>query len=364
MENGNKKEKVITRMAAYDWLKVMGTLMVVIGHYYAMFPNGSQLPLWSSGTFQTLAANGGYAIIFFFAVSEYMLMKHYYDRSGEESFSRYITPKIQRLWPLHFSTMLFCFILQQIRVANGLDFYVYQANSITDVIVGTFFGGHFVTPELSLNGPAWTMSVTFFCYIIFWIIMKYDNIINHNIVFVAAAIFNSYDLYMVLSGRGSGFPYIIDSMQYSAAFFVGCLVFEVSRLADNDIHLRKRLNKISMVVIAFFVAVFVCPAQLILFGADGYTFLGIYIIVPLMLWWFRGDRINHLLNKIPLRPGKLYFPIYLLHFPMMLLIETLNQMEVIHVNYASMKVFGIYMIVLLICAKLVAMGSDKVRVWR
>ncbi|MFR5452569.1 MAG: hypothetical protein ACLTIG_15195 [Roseburia hominis] len=42
---------------------------------------------------------------------------------------------------LHFSTMLFCFILQQIRVANGLDFYVYQANSITDVIVGTFFGG-------------------------------------------------------------------------------------------------------------------------------------------------------------------------------------------------------------------------------
>lgn len=67
-------------------------------------------------------------------------MKHYYDRSGEESFSRYITPKIQRLWPLHFSTMLFCFILQQIRVANGLDFYVYQANSITDVIVGTFSG--------------------------------------------------------------------------------------------------------------------------------------------------------------------------------------------------------------------------------
>jgi len=108
MENGNKKEKVITRMAAYDWLKVMGTLMVVIGHYYAMFPNGSQLPLWSSGTFQALAANGGYAIIFFFAVSGYMLMKHYYDRSGEESFSRYITPKIQRLWPLHFSTMLFC----------------------------------------------------------------------------------------------------------------------------------------------------------------------------------------------------------------------------------------------------------------
>ena len=45
-------------------------------------------------------------------------------------------------------------------------------------------------------------------------------------------------------------------------------------------------------------------------------------------------------------------------------LETLNQMEVIHVNYASMKVFGIYMIVLLICAKLVAMGSDKVRVWR
>lgn len=87
MENGNKKEKVITRMAAYDWLKVMGTLMVVIRHYYAMFPNGSQLPLWSSGIFQALAANGGYAIIFFFAVSGYMLMKHYYDRSGEESFS-------------------------------------------------------------------------------------------------------------------------------------------------------------------------------------------------------------------------------------------------------------------------------------
>ena len=87
------------------------------------------------------------------------------------------------------------------------------------------FSGAFCKPELSLNGPAWTMSVTFFCYIIFWIIMKYDNIINHNIVFVAAAIFNSYDLYMVLSGRGSGFPYIIDSMQYSAAFFVGCLVF-------------------------------------------------------------------------------------------------------------------------------------------
>lgn len=75
MENGNKKEKVITRMAAYDWLKVMGTLMVVIGHYYAMFPNGSQLPLWSSGTFQALAANGGYAIIFSFAVSGYMFIE-------------------------------------------------------------------------------------------------------------------------------------------------------------------------------------------------------------------------------------------------------------------------------------------------
>ena len=48
MENGNKKEKVITRMAAYDWLKVMGTLMVVIGHYYAMFPNGRSLRRFGS----------------------------------------------------------------------------------------------------------------------------------------------------------------------------------------------------------------------------------------------------------------------------------------------------------------------------
>lgn len=49
---------------------------------------------------------------------------------------------------------------------------------------------------------------------------------------------------------------------------------------------------------------------------------------------------------------------------MMLLIETLNQMEMIHVNYASTRVFVIYIIVLLLCAKLVSIVSDKIQILR
>lgn len=364
MENAVEKEKLIMpmRKVAYDWLKLIGALLVVVGHYYAMLPAGDEMLLWrKNGLCQKVVMNGGYAIILFFAISGYMLMEHH-CKNGEMTFHEYITPKILRLWPLHFITMLFCFVVQQIRIAKGLDFFCYQANSITDLIVGSFFGGHLVTPELSLNGPSWTMSVTFFCYIVFYVSTKYDKTIKRNAVFLAAAIFNSYDLYMVLSGRNSGVPYIIDSVQYSAAFFVGCLIYEVCRMADNNRNIKRLLDRGSVLVISFFTVLFIFSAEMKIWGSDGYTFFNIYVIAPLLLYWCRNNKINRILQKIPVTPGKLYFPIYLLHFPIMLLAETVSQIKNQSINWASISVFVIYMLILISCSKIVSILLNKIKI--
>ncbi len=189
IDAGNRRAQ---RIESYDWLKFFGALAIVIGHYAAMFPNGNQVSVFQNGLLGIIARHGGAAVALFLQISGYTTMSSFYNKKTVGGIKSYLLPKILRLWPLHFCTMLFCFAVQQIRIACGMEYYIYQANSLTDVIINSFFGGHFVSPELSLNGPAWTMSVTFFCYIAFWVIMKLDHKVNHNYVFAALTIFFTY----------------------------------------------------------------------------------------------------------------------------------------------------------------------------
>ena len=356
--NGNRQ-----RIESFDWLKFFGALAIVIGHYSALFPNGNQVPILQDGLLGIIARYGGGAVALFLQISGYTTMSNYYSQIGQRGIKSYLLPKILRLWPLHFSTMLFCFVLQQIRLVCGMEYYIYQANSLTDVIVGSFFGGHLVTPELSLNGPAWTMSVTFFCYIAFWVVMKLDDKVNHNYVFAGLAIFFTYDLYMVLSGLGSGFPYIVDSVQYAASFFIGCLMFEIYRKASDNMKLKNTLDKVCVCIILGLILLFLFNNEKMkLFGVDGFEIFCIYILVPLLMYLFGGVKINAFFAKIPPKfriASKLFFPIYLIHFPLMLLIRTLEEMKIIYVDYSTLSFFVAWLVIVLVSAGIVAFLQKK-----
>ena len=358
IDDGNRRAQ---RIESYDWLKLFGALAIVIGHYAAMFPNGNQVSVFQNGFLGIIARHGGAAVALFLQISGYTTMSNFYNKKTG-GIKSYLLPKILRLWPLHFCTMLFCFVVQQIRIACGMEYYIYQANSLTDVIINSFFGGHFVTPELSLNGPAWTMSVTFFCYIAFWVIMKLDHKVNHNYVFAALTIFFTYDLYMVLSGLNSGFPYIVDSVQYAAAFFIGCLLFEICRKTSEDVRLKNILDKVCIGILIGMAVLFLNYDKIKLFGIDGFEIFYIYILSPLLILLFRGDKINAFLGKIPPKfriARELFFPIYLIHFPLMLLFRTLEEMNIISINYASVSFLVIWLVVIIISAGIVAFLERK-----
>ena len=208
-----KKIKLPARLYSLDALRGLAALAVIFWHWQHFFCIGPTLsstfriteqPLFS--IFFLLYQNGDRAVDIFFSLSGFIFF-WLYSRAisrGEISATDFFIRRFARLYPLHFLTLLFVALEQFVYWKMNQNFFVYQRNDLFNFILNLFLISSIgLEKGASFNEPAWSISVEFFLYIVFFMICKSNKTSTKFIIILSLLGFILSAFYSPL-GRGIG----------------------------------------------------------------------------------------------------------------------------------------------------------------
>src|SRR5690348_14370140 len=163
-----------------DILRGLASFSIVIWHYQHFFtlstggPKNFQrmsLPLYD--ILWPFYEKGYLAVDVFFGVSGlvfyYLYSEAIYNRSV--SWRKFWWLRFSRLYPLHFTTLLYVAALQPVVKTQLGNYFVYQANTAQQFVLNLFFVQHWIPgSKFSFNGPTWSVSVEILLYAVFFLI--------------------------------------------------------------------------------------------------------------------------------------------------------------------------------------------------
>ena len=164
---------------------------------------------WGSegGFFTQIARQGSLGVIIFFVLSGYILSFVYAEkfRSKQIGYFRFLQARFARIYPLHFSMLLFLLALTVfglVKMPAKNNFYSFLLN------LGLLQSWGFINP-ITWNEPAWSISTEFFAYLLFpFLILKVYRksetvLLFSAVVAVSWIFFNPY-FHMLRSFEGFG----------------------------------------------------------------------------------------------------------------------------------------------------------------
>lgn len=172
------------RIAYLDALRGLAALTVAAFFHYQHFSSMAQpggpapesAPLYHLPGFELAYRYGGFAVDFFFILSGIVFSHVYAEAIGSDrtAWKRFWALRVARLCPIHVATLLAAGGL--IWIFHGLTqrFPIYAANGLTDFLLSlTFLQGGILDRHLTFNGPAWSLSVEVFLYLVFFVVARY-----------------------------------------------------------------------------------------------------------------------------------------------------------------------------------------------
>lgn len=217
------------KIVALESVRGIAAMLVVIHH----------MPAWYTGFYDIRFIRNCYLLVdLFFVLSGFVIYTAYGDRIrswGE--LARFQFLRLGRLYPVH---------LLYLAVFVGFEFAKYFAQNNYGVtmpntapfkesggtaLIEQIFLAQAIGPTgnaLTFNGPAWSISVEFYTYLIFGLIVLFAHRIKHVIFFVLTAI--CVALLFNKTTFGS-----TDLLRCLAGFFLGCLVAAKGRNVDSRI---------------------------------------------------------------------------------------------------------------------------------
>lgn len=202
------------RIEALTFLRFVAAIIVIFFHF------GKNTEIVKYAKFFVLA--GPMMVTFFFVLSGFVLMVAHYNKN-KETLKNYYVARIARIIPVY---MLALFL-------SSYLFYNQGNNNITAFLLSvTFLQSWFPPYPISLNGPAWSLSVEVFFYLIFPFILfviKRSCISCKNFVILTLLFyFFTQAILLILSIKFySGFPSISHDLifyfplSHCCSFFLG-----------------------------------------------------------------------------------------------------------------------------------------------
>ena len=293
-----------------DFSRTIAALAVLALHYDRFIidadwggarPGGPYLP-----PLQTLLhpvyTHGEYAVPFFWVISGFIFSFVYQARAV--SFRAFSARRFARLYPLHFATLLIVAGLQLLLFLQISTTLFIPNNDLYHFLLNVFFASSWGFEDgLSFNGPIWSVSVEILVYVVFWI-------------FIACVPFRligalTMTLAFALMARHAMLPLIA---LCGTMFFFGASVFFASQLLTTRGFLWASLGSAALAaLLLIFVPAVAASGTLSL----ALTF-GPVIAILAALDQVVGDRFR--LVDIAAGIGDLSFSIYLLHFPLILVL--------------------------------------------
>jgi len=339
------------RFYELDILRGVAAILVVMFHYkhfmlisdakgfdYDHMPLGIVLmPVFSYGK---------YFVELFFAISGYVFFWLYADavRERKTSPAGFFIARFSRLYPLYFITLIAAAVLQAVyhRLYGGS--FIYTDNTPVNFLLNLIMVQQWMPKAvLSFNGPAWSLSVEVFLYGLFFVLCY----ARRNTIPILSAL-----VLVFIACRVSRMDMAGDFSRGMPSFFQGALVFYLVQALRKPEHeaLGRRIATGLMTGLPIVWGVSYVRGwrelpTVVDYSLAGYVFgvpAFLYVVVPLTLLLFglMRDRWKaSVFSRASLHRwswiGDISYSIYLLHFPLQLLI----MLVLAHWPYAARAAF-------------------------
>ena len=320
------------RLYSLDVSRGLAALAVVLWHW-------QHFALDNSTTFQTFDSTsqpfypvlklfydrGNWAVEYFFLLSGFIFFWLYFSSIAERktSFGSFWIQRVSRLYPLHFITLVVVALLQAAYVSHNGSSFVYPYNDVYHFVLNLGFISQWsLSTDLSLsegfsfNGPAWTVSLEIFLYLIFFAV-AYSRI---GILFSCLGI--ATISFIVLQQTHGTYNSIFLG---TAFFFLGGVVFQTTAFISTKSRKLRTTVYIASILLWILVVVnhhfYDFESALI-----NHTSLGVFLVKVLTLTLSPLTVCSLTLFEIQypgfLKPvawiGDITYSCYLLHFPLQL----------------------------------------------
>lgn len=323
-----------------DSLRGLSAIGVVFFWHYQhfIFPNARIITNYPfSSIFPWFYAYGWILVDLFFVLSGFVLCHTYKEKIKNNliNFKQYILNRLSRLYPLTILTTLIVLIIQKIRVEHGLEYFIYPFNDSFHFVTNFLLLQGIVSKDWSFNGPSWTVSIEMLLYILFFFSTKF--IYKNRYVFYIGMILLGFFLQI--------FPDVFVRFSFISrgliGFFVGCFAYEIYNYTIN-VNTKKILLTNILKIFCLIITIFTI-VQTFFIPTTSYVMTTLFVtgFFPAIILLSLNSKIIHLIfdRKIFHCLGTLSFSIYMIHFPLQLLIVTINSIYNLHINFESYYFF-------------------------
>jgi peptidoglycan/LPS O-acetylase OafA/YrhL len=248
-------------------------------------------------------------------------------------------------------------LFQIFRQANGLASFPadYSYNPILFLFNIPLLQNGWITTRFSYNGPAWSVSIEIMMYLLFFAIF-YSTKNNKNYLIYSLLLIC---LGIIITFSGRNIPFLNRQVARGLmGFFLGCITGEVYDYCDNNTKIGDIFIGIcilSIILLTIFPVIF--GYGILRNWALIYTFVFFPAIIIIVL---KFGFISRILSVKPLLYlGELSYSIYLLHYPIQLIVKTLDEYFNLSINYSSNLFFSGFSIIVIIVSHFIHYYFEK-----
>lgn len=321
------KDKEPAHLHSLDIARGIAAFAVILYHWNTLFLVGSKFPEAYRPERQPAYAflrvfyeHGHAAVSLFFSLSGLIFFRFFARRvaSGSLRLGDFFVHRVSRLYPLHLATLLIVAAGQAVYHARLGEFFGIASNTPQDFVLNLFMLSSIShSTGLSFNGPSWTVSVEMLLYAIFFL---YCSLTRLRMASMAVLAFVGF---VFLGPLRSALGSAVGSF-----FLGGCLSVAYEYVTRSANRSRYSLVAILIAVILW-IAAWAIPSGTfgnmdIVSPPGGGPDLATVMLFPLTILALtlaeheRPDPFRRLANAT--RLGPLSYSVYLLHFPLQLVV--------------------------------------------
>lgn len=258
---------------------------------------------------------------FFFVLSGFVLT-YGFAYKQDLNFKKYITARFFRIYPLHVFTLAAMIILEFgkfIAEKHGVNFQIHSftiTKDVSEILPNLLLvqAWTHLTQNDSFNGPAWSISIEFYTYILFF----FTLMLSWKYRLISWFIISALAFLLIINDT----PYIPSTVARGlSCFFLGALSYVFIRRVQNQLTSKKLNSAFIFLEIAIPILIYTLITSSL---AHKNIILSILFAICISTFSFQRGLISKILATTPFTfTGKLSYSIYMTHAAILLVITSL-----------------------------------------
>jgi peptidoglycan/LPS O-acetylase OafA/YrhL len=289
-----------TRIEELDGIRGIAAFLIVIYH----------IPIWNSAYNLTFIRNFYLMVNIFFVLSGFLIYKTYSNKlKNIKEFSRFLFLRFGRLYPLHIFFLTVFVVIEIIKYFAQNNFGIislnsqpFRENNITALFQNIFLVQAIgpTNNAITFNLPSWTVSVEFYTYFLFALIVLYLKKFK---IFLFFGFFIVSLSFLLISKNYYGFDLLLNCL---SGFFLG----SITAFLENKIKvtLPKYTSLVAFIMIVLF----------LIFKINSSYDPIIFFLTTSLILTLTANKNGYLNKRLKLRLfvwlGSISYSLYMSHF--------------------------------------------------